>query len=169
MKASEWIEQIVRTHHAYLRSELPALSSLIDVFYKRAPEEPERGRLRKTFQDLKAELQTHILKEESMLFPSIRHLEECADRRERPDLRRHDIRESLEQAEYEHDATEEFLAELSRTMREIGYSEEYGSLFHRIEILARDLGEHIQKEETNLFPEARLLYSKATKGMLREE
>jgi regulator of cell morphogenesis and NO signaling len=169
MNASEWIDDIVKTHHAYLKKELPELAELIQAPREKIGKEIEWEHLAKAFLDLKQELQTHILKEEVMLFPSILHIEAAVRANEKPDLKRHDIRESLEQAEYEHDATEQFLEDIFDAVSKIGRRPENKALFERLENLRKDLEEHIHKEENGFFPEARCLYAKATEGMLREE
>lgn len=168
MGVQDNINDIVDKHHAYLKYILPELTELINQAWDKAGQKGEWEELRKVFLDLKNELQAHMLKEEMMLFPSIRHIEESVIKKEKPDLTRHDIRESLEQMEYEHDATEDFLSRIAGLKQKIG-SESEPEVMKNLDELARDLEVHIKKEETGLFPEARSLYSKATQGMLREE
>lgn len=70
-------ENIVRTHHDYLRRELPRLTAIIDkVAAAHGTKHPELSEVRTTFAQLRAELEPHMMKEECILFPSICYLEE---------------------------------------------------------------------------------------------
>ncbi len=169
MNAAEWIETIKNTHHAYLRKELPGIAKAVNTQLEQSGGDPEWQKLAKAFFDLKHELETHILKEEVMLFVSILHIEASVASHTKPDLKHHDIRESLEQAEYEHDATRQFLETIDSAISKIKKNSDNQILFDQLEHLKKDLEEHIHKEEQGLFPEAKFLYAKATEGMLREE
>ncbi len=74
------IEHITATHHSYVRSALPMieryLAKLSEVHGVR---HPELMRVAAVFDRLSRELEQHMLKEERVLFPYVRHLAERAD------------------------------------------------------------------------------------------
>jgi regulator of cell morphogenesis and NO signaling len=67
---------IEQTHHAYLKQELPRLELLINkIAYKHGTARPQLIELAATFKAFKAELESHMQKEEVVLFPICRQLE----------------------------------------------------------------------------------------------
>jgi len=69
---SELIDHIVRSHHGFLRTELPRLSSLTDkVFEVHVSRAPELGELRRVMAGFREEIESHLAKEEQILFPAI--------------------------------------------------------------------------------------------------
>ncbi len=74
---TELCDHIEQTHHAYMKSELPRLTNLIDkVVAAHAERHPELNDVQRVFAALRAELQQHTMKEELILFPAIRQLEQ---------------------------------------------------------------------------------------------
>lgn len=67
------IRHIIATYHASLREELPRLESMaLRVLEAHGAGDPERlSELLSVFQGLKSELESHMLKEEQILFPII--------------------------------------------------------------------------------------------------
>jgi regulator of cell morphogenesis and NO signaling len=67
------IDHIVSTHHAYVRSALPAfgahLARLVEIHGER---HPELGRIAAAFDGLGRDLLQHMMKEERVLFPYLR-------------------------------------------------------------------------------------------------
>ena len=69
----ELVSHIVETHHAYLKLDLPVLQARIEkVVAVHGARDPERLRcLAEVFTGLRHELEMHLQKEESILFPFI--------------------------------------------------------------------------------------------------
>jgi regulator of cell morphogenesis and NO signaling len=67
------IQHIVATHHEYLRRELPAIEVRLEKVYRVYNQRygPTLIGLPEVFAALRAELITHIAKEENILFPAI--------------------------------------------------------------------------------------------------
>ncbi len=95
MTAAELVDHIVSTHHRYLWAELPRLTELVEKVV-RCTARPTRSCTRSTavFDDLRTDLEPHMLKEERVLFPMIRELSVATGaaelplrNREEPDLR----------------------------------------------------------------------------------
>ena len=64
---SDLVQHILDTHHRYLKEALPRLSRLSQ----------EAVQIQKTFENLRAELESHMWKEEMVLFPLVLGLEEA--------------------------------------------------------------------------------------------
>jgi len=70
------MDHIERSHHAYLRAELPRLDALLQkVLRAHADNHPELHEVAAHFQELSADLIPHLMKEEQILFPYLRQLE----------------------------------------------------------------------------------------------
>ena len=71
------IDHIVGTHHVYLKSELPRLNAWLDKVL--AAHGANHGEtlvpLGKVFAGLRAELESHMMKEEMVLFPMVKAME----------------------------------------------------------------------------------------------
>src|ERR1017187_5888355 len=75
---SELLAHIRSTHHAYTREEIARLGPLFDkVCSVHGTNHSELPRLREIFNRLAAELTTHLMKEEMVLFPYILRMEEA--------------------------------------------------------------------------------------------
>ena len=71
--SSELCDHIVSTHHAFLRSELPRISGLLEkVERAHGRELPRIPETRTVFEGLRAELESHLADEEQRLFPAVR-------------------------------------------------------------------------------------------------
>jgi regulator of cell morphogenesis and NO signaling len=81
LEPAEWTEldalvrHIVERHHAYVRAASPAISAWLERLVDRhGARHPELGEVRETFRELAGELETHMMKEENILFPVINDL-----------------------------------------------------------------------------------------------
>lgn len=77
MSLAELTGHIVRVHHEPLRSDLPRMEALLEkVIMAHGEREPRLKQLRGVFLPLKEELLTHMGKEEQILFPWVRAIED---------------------------------------------------------------------------------------------
>lgn len=73
---SEHIDHIVGVHHQFLRDEMPRLSRLVErVANDHGAAFSEFWEMQGLFEDLKQEIESHILREETAVFPVLRWLE----------------------------------------------------------------------------------------------
>lgn len=159
MPASALADHIESTHHAYLKGELPRLwmhlRKVIDVHGDRHPELAEMG---ETFSGLRAELESHMMKEEQVLFPLIRRLDQA---REAFSMHCGSVGNPIRVMEHEHATAGEALARLHSLSD--GYRPPadgcttYRALFDGLARLEFDLHRHIHKENNILFPRAAAL------------
>jgi regulator of cell morphogenesis and NO signaling len=159
MSASELAEDIVRTHHAFLRRELPRLSDLADkVLAVHGAGHPELSALRDTLAGLRQELESHMFKEERVLFPLIGQLE--AARAPFP-IHCGTVENPIRVMEHEHDTAGLAL----RRIRELTGDHtapadactSFKALYEGLAGLESDLHRHIHKENNILFPRAAAL------------
>lgn len=153
---TELADHIEATHHANLRRELPRLETLArKVAAVHGDDHPKLPALRDEFLHFKADMESHALKEEQVLFPAIRDLDRGAVNTSRPfGAVKHPIRVMLA----EHDDAG---ASLSR-MRELSSNftppptacNSYRALFAGLEELEHDTHLHVHKENEALFPRA---------------
>jgi len=151
---SHLIHHIVETHHGYLKSELPRLGSLAA---ETASENGALASLRDVFLELKAELESHLWKEEVVLFPLILALEE-AERAGSPPPPAHcgSINNPIRVMNMEHAGAKEALERMRQLTGDYSLPQEasdrrkqfYGALLR----LEADLHRHIYLEDDILFP-----------------
>lgn len=134
-------DHIVDVHHAFLRRELPRISTLLEKCERaHGLREP-----RATFDQLRAELEPHLLEEERTLFPAIRAGDPLDPA----------LAGSLAT---EHAAVGGLLRRLSQLTN--GYDTSaalcntHRAALAALDDLARDVHEHIHEENNVLFPRA---------------
>ncbi|MCL4216956.1 MAG: iron-sulfur cluster repair di-iron protein [Candidatus Hydrogenedentes bacterium] len=76
MTLSDLIDDILQKHHHYLRQEVPRLGNMLSKVAKVHGENaPYMQDVDRVFGNFRAELDSHMMKEECILFPAIRALE----------------------------------------------------------------------------------------------
>jgi regulator of cell morphogenesis and NO signaling len=152
---TEWVEHIVETHHNYLKEAFPRLAGLMEkVVTQHSANHPELQEVRKIFTALRNDLEPHLQKEEQVLFPMIRKLEEATGL---PQFHCGSIRNPIRVMLMEHEQAGELLTSLEEITQ--GYQvpedgcESYRSLYQGLKEFDKDTREHIQKENEKLFPQ----------------
>lgn len=153
---SHLIHHIVGTHHVYLKSELPLLERLAT---QTISENGALASLRDVFLELKAELESHLWKEEVVLFPLILTLEE-AERAGSPPPPAHcgSVNNPIRVMNMEHAGANEALERMRRLTGDYSLPEKAGDpqkqLYAALLRLEADLHRHIYLEDDILFPRA---------------
>jgi regulator of cell morphogenesis and NO signaling len=147
-------DHIERTHHAFLREQLPFLSELIEkVVAAHGAVHPELAKVREMFRALRGELEPHMFKEERILFPAIRMLEASASA---PSFPFGTVNNPIGVMEHEHDVAGEALHKLRELTGDYNVPEDacnaYRGLLESLQRLESDLHLHIHKENNILFP-----------------
>jgi regulator of cell morphogenesis and NO signaling len=145
----ELIQWILTKHHAYLKSELPTLSELIfKVLHVHGIKHPELFRIHQVYSHLKTELEMHMVKEETLLFPKLQ------------DAVFSDY-SLIETLEHEHDGAGNALKELSAIMNSSPLQEDactsYTLLYDKLKVLILDMYNHVHLENNVLFPRFRAI------------
>lgn len=152
---SDLVDHIVTKHHAYVKQELPRLDLLLNkVAGKHAEKHPELKRVLIVFGTMRDELNSHLLKEEQILFPYIKQLESNGQRR----AMFGSVRNPIHMMEIEHDSAGEALRELRQITNQFTAPEEgcfsYKTLYQGLVEFEADLHQHIHLENNILFPRA---------------
>jgi regulator of cell morphogenesis and NO signaling len=148
-------ENIVSTHHAFLKRELPRLHPLVEKIARvHGEDHPEMIEVLHVFAGLRAEMEQHMMKEERILFPMIIQREEgfagenhCGS-----------IGNPIAVMEHEHDSAGAALARI----RELtgGYvapesaCNTYRGVLTSLSEIESDMHTHVHKENNILFPRA---------------
>jgi len=139
---TELTEHLESTHHVYLKKALPRLVALMDkVHQAHSPRHPELTRLQTVVENLRADLEPHLLKEEQILFPLIRQLEAAQG--------------PIRVMRSEHDGAGELLKDM-RTLTNVYVVPKDGCqsfqlLYEGLKELEEDTHIHIHKENNILF------------------
>ncbi len=152
----ELCEHIVETHHGFLRDELPRLTSLMnDVLAAHGDSMSELRGLEQALASLVAELEPHMMKEERVLFPAIRLLEESAAV---PNFPFGSVGNPISVMEHEHSAAGDALATMRRITNGFhvpsGACAKLTALYEGLARLEEDMHLHVHKENNILFPRA---------------
>lgn len=157
LSLTELCDHIVGTHHAYLDVELPrllALSRKVNLIH--GNDHPWLRELNTVFVDLVDGMQTHVLKEEVMLFPAIRHLE--AGRAAEAPFGTH-LQAPLEWLEREHETMQAALTGLRDLSGGFAPPPDactsFRALLDGLARLELETQQHIGQENHILFPRAR--------------
>jgi regulator of cell morphogenesis and NO signaling len=154
------VDHIVARHHSYLREQLPRIGALLEkVIARHADKHASLIELRGIYAGLCHELFQHMMKEERVLFPYIRLLEEALrEGQPAPRFCCGSIQQPIQVMEDEHQSAGDAL----KRMRELtlGFQppddacDAYRKLMNDLRDLERDLHLHIHKENNILFPRA---------------
>lgn len=156
MSLTELADHIEETHHRYLRSEFPRLDAMtLKVASVHSEKNSRLHQIRETFFALTAELSSHMMKEEQILFPMVRELDASETA---PVFHCGSLANPIQQMESEHDQAGSALEKL----RELtdGYTppdwacNTYRAMLDALANLEQDLHQHIHKENNVLFPRA---------------
>jgi len=164
----ELINHIVDTHHHYIKATaLPRLRSLVPTVLK--AHGGQHGEMLHQLQDLynslDAELSSHLMKEEQVLFPYIRTIEAQSQKgATQPSSPCGScgacgtVRNPIQQMEHEHESAGQALARL----REVTYDyalpvdacPTFVAMYKELQRMEADLHQHIHLENNILFPRA---------------
>ncbi|HVE60053.1 MAG TPA: iron-sulfur cluster repair di-iron protein [Pyrinomonadaceae bacterium] len=157
---SKLIGYIVEKHHVYTRDEIKNLMPLmVKVAGKHGEHHTELYELERLFGVLCSDLAPHLLKEEQVLFPYIKELENFKIKNGKvPVSCFGTVKNPVGMMLREHDTAGEIL----RSMREVshdyrvpeGACPSYAALLTRLEAFEKDLHQHIHLENNVLFPKA---------------
>jgi regulator of cell morphogenesis and NO signaling len=175
MSLAALCEHIVETHHAYLRAGLPRIDRLLTkVIAAHADRHPELCELGRVFGEFAAELFRHMAKEECVLFPAVRRLEQ---ERIVPAGSFGTVASPIRMMEAEHDHAGGALVVMRALTN--GFTPPadacptYRALLAALADLEADMHRHVHAENNVLFPravrlEAELVRERRTAEAMRE-
>lgn len=159
-RPSELVDYIIAKHHIFTAQEMERLEPLMEkVVFRHGELHPELEELNVLFSQLVRDLRLHMRKEEAVLFPFIKDLDEASRLGEQmPRAHFMSVENPISMMNTDHDTDGEIL----RQMREItndytlpeGACPSFTALYAGLEDLERDLHQHIHLENNVLFPAA---------------
>jgi regulator of cell morphogenesis and NO signaling len=160
LSQAELITYIVDKHHAFTREELVRLEALLaKVSGVHGENHRELFQIQDQFGKLRGELEPHMLKEESVLFPYIVRMEEAAVANQtlpRPPFQT--VQNPVRVMMAEHDAAGYILGRMREASSDYAVPPDgcisYKTLYSALTALEVDLHQHIHLENNILFPRA---------------
>ncbi|MDF2865285.1 MAG: protein of unknown function ScdA domain protein [Clostridia bacterium] len=149
---TDLIDHIVNKHHAYLYENLPLISELLTKTLRaHGASHQELQEVYKLFHMLKMELDSHLIKEETVQYPAIEKYEKSKSIV--------DLEQAIQvskELETEHTEAGDILKKLRKITNEYIIPADacntYKSAYEKLEDLESDLFEHIHLENNILFP-----------------
>jgi regulator of cell morphogenesis and NO signaling len=157
---ADLIDHICRTHHVFVREECPRIEGLAaKVVGIHGTRHPELAKVQEVFSALAEELHIHLMKEEQILFPYIRRMEESSIAGEAaPPSCFGTVTNPVRMMMQEHDGAGEALRALRSITSDYAVPEDacisYRSLYEALQGFEADLQQHIHLENNILFPRA---------------
>ena len=154
------INHIVFKHHSFTRLEIARLNTLLDkVCMAHGENHPELLKIYLLFRELGADLETHMTKEERVLFPYVIRMEAAAKQLVplfRPPFGT--VANPVRMMMFEHDRAGELLKKIRKLSSDYATPADaclsYKALYAGLEELEKDLHQHIHLENNILFPKA---------------
>lgn len=153
-------DYIVNTHHTYVKKTLPDLSAIaLKVMQVHSAQHPELLRIYELVEEVKTELEPHMLKEEKVLFPFIKELV-AGNNPEIMNFRTQlgTVQSPMNLMEMEHELVGGKMADIRVLSSNYVLPEDacasYTLLYSMLEDFEEDLQLHIHLENNILFPKA---------------
>jgi regulator of cell morphogenesis and NO signaling len=149
-------DHIEATHHAYLKEELPRLEFLTaKIANRHGDHRPALHEVHATFVRLKGEMESHMMKEERILFPICRQLDTAETL---PASHCGSVNNPIAVMVHEHDDAGAALERIRQLTDNFTLPADacntYRATFDSLQQLERDMHQHVHKENNILFPKA---------------
>jgi regulator of cell morphogenesis and NO signaling len=153
------VEHIKSTHHVFVRTEAPRIAALLEkVCGKHGANHPELHAVHETFMALEQELQSHLMKEEQVLFPYIVATEQLQGTGATPPSCFGTVKNPIRMMLFEHDSAGAALRQMRETTHDYAPPTDacisYQTLYQALAGFEADLHQHIHLENNILFPRA---------------
>ncbi len=153
-------DYIYNKHHRFYYDEAPVISDLLaKVVGRHGNQHQELELLQALYKKLTAELDTHFMKEEKVLFPFIKALVNAKKTGSTAELYNgFSITQPVQMMESDHEAAGEILVEMRKLANDYTTPADacnsYQFLYQKLKALEEDLHQHIHLENNILFPKA---------------
>lgn len=154
-------DYILEKHHTFMKEQLPRLDELLGKVQKahKAQHGEMLAGLRRVFDSLREEIESHLIKEERILFPAIKGIDAfVGGTGGLPVIHCGSVANPIRQMELEHDSAGDALAEMHRITGNYTLPEDacqsFAALYEGLQAMEADLHEHIHLENNILFPKS---------------
>jgi regulator of cell morphogenesis and NO signaling len=150
-------DHIVTHHHQYIRKEMPLIMMYLQkIAAKHGERHPEMMNVFELFSRLKHELESHMLKEEQVLFPRIGQLEALEQEEPDPHTTHTFLEAPIRVMLQEHDDAGTIMAEIRAFTNDYDLPDDacttYKLCFAALQAFEADLHQHVHLENNILFP-----------------
>lgn len=162
---ADLIAHINSTHHVFVREECPRIERLASrVVSVHGKNHPELLQVQEVFGALASELSLHLMKEEQILFPYVKLMEQAVDANEpAPPAKFGNVVNPVRMMMQEHDGAGETLKRLRAITNDYEIPSDacisYVTLYDALKAFEADLHQHIHLENNILFPRSVALES----------
>ncbi len=151
LRPAELMDYIVATHHVYMKKALPELGELmLKILSAHGNNHGELFKVHKLFNNLRTELEQHLIKEEELLFPAVKAYEA---KKSKELLVK--VIEVMNETEDEHEAAGDILKQLRKITNGYTVPDDGCTTFElaygRFQEMESDLFRHIHLENNILF------------------
>lgn len=159
LSLSQLADYIITTHHHYVKKEMPAIVLYLQkVASKHGERHPEMLKVFDLFTAVKEEMEMHMQKEETVLFPRIKELEKQLATGNKNNLSITYLKSPIIMMEQEHDHAGAAMAEIRQLTNNYNLPADacttYRLSFAALEAFELDLHQHVHLENNILFPKA---------------
>lgn len=159
MSLSQLVDYIVATHHNYVKQEMPQIQSYLErVASKHGDRHPEMRKVAEIFAAVKEEMEEHMQKEETILFPRIKETEKQSKEPDKIKLSISFLQSPIYMMEEEHDHAGAAMAEIRELTNNYNPPGDacttYRLCFAALQAFETDLHQHVHLENNILFPKA---------------
>ena len=163
MSLTQLADYIVLTHHSYVKKEIPAILGYLEkVAFKHGDRHPEMIRILELFATVKKEMGQHMQKEELILFPRIKEVEQQLGEGNKIIINNTFLLSPISMMEEEHDHAGSLLSEIRQLTNDYippaDACTTYKLSFAALQAFELDLHQHVHLENNILFPKALRLF-----------
>ena len=166
MSLTQLADYIVMTHHSYVKKEMPAILGYLEkVATKHGDRHPEMVKVLELFATVKEEMGQHMQKEELILFPRIKEVEQQLAKGNEIIINNSFLLSPISIMEEEHDHAGNLLAEIRQLTNDYNPPADacttFKLSFAALQTFEQDLHQHVHLENNILFPKALTLLGPA--------
>lgn len=159
LSLTELTAYIESTHHQYVRRQLPLIHGyLLKIASKHGSRHPELHKILENFTAIQEEMELHMLKEEKVLFPRIREIENLSKWNTPLSVSSTFISAPVSMMEQEHEHAGSLMAEIRSLSNNYKAPADacttYQLSFASLQAFEEDLHRHVHLENNLLFPSA---------------
>jgi regulator of cell morphogenesis and NO signaling len=164
MTLAQLADYIVLTHHAYVKKEMPLIFAYLQkVASKHGDKHPGMLKAFNAFVELKDDMTDHMDKEEVILFPRIKMIEQYGTENGEVQINRSYIESPISMMEQEHENAGDILVQIRELTNNYNLPADacttYRLSFAALQAFESDLHQHIHLENNVLFPKAVKLFN----------
>ena len=172
LPAGELIDHIVSKHHAFVKNSSPLIYAHLEkASLKHSARHPELQKIFQLFARVKTEMEQHMFKEENILFPRIKDVQDALLQTASPwTAGKNYVLAPIQVMQEEHDLAGSILHEIKLESDYFKVPEDacatYRLCYDELKQFEHDLHQHVHLENNILFPKAIAMQQRLIEGIL---